>query len=464
MRIAAWAELSAPSFEHVMSAAAGQSGDPRSILRRLCLYRVQTCFLALDGNNNLQGSFSGSASSRQEALERLAAFVPYAGLTYAAKRNFDFGSGQHRFVSGLSPAIRHRLITESEVVSAVLKAHSASAAEKFIQEVCWRSYWKGWLEQRPQVWADYLSDLAGARAQLSADDSLAVEVAAAERGEIGVACFDAWAKELSQTGYLHNHARMWFASIWIFTLKLPWVLGADFFYRHLLDGDPASNTLSWRWVAGLHTQGKTYLARADNIATYTEGRLTPSRDELAPLARPLIDGRTYVLTPLPPCDPLPKRARVVVLATEDDLSPETWALEQCEVAAVALFKPDAFSPAPSRIVRAFKICAMMDARARCAARWDKPLATVATAVELVALASAHQATAVVTSRVPVGYLRTELDHWIGQARTSGLPVLHIRRRWDQLFWPHASAGFFKLKERIPAVLDELRLSPKGTAA
>jgi deoxyribodipyrimidine photo-lyase len=413
---------------------------------------------------NLPGSVSGGAPSRQEALQRLGAFMPYAGRTYAAKRNFDFGAGQHRFVSGLSPYIRHRLIAESEVVSAVLQAHSASAAEKFIQEICWRTYWKGWLEQRPQVWADYLSDLAGARAQLSADDSLAAEVAAAERGDIGIACFDVWAKELAQTGYLHNHARMWFASIWIFTLKLPWVLGADFFYRHLLDGDPASNTLSWRWVAGLHTPGKTYLARADNIATYTEGRLTPSRDDLASRSQPLIDSRTYARTPLAQCDPFPKRARVVVLVTEDDLSPETWAIDQCEVAAVALFKPDALGAAPSRIVRAFKIGAMMDARARCAARWDKPVAAVATVVELIALASAYQATAVVTSRVPVGYLRTELDDWIGQARTSGLPVLQIRRRWDQLFWPHAGAGFFKLKERIPAVLSELQLTEQGTVA
>ena len=68
---------------------------------------------------------------------------------------------------------------------------------------------------------------------------------------------------------------MWFASIWIFSLGLPWTLGADFFLRHLVDGDPASNTLSWRWVAGLHTRGKTYAARAENIARYTEGRFHP---------------------------------------------------------------------------------------------------------------------------------------------------------------------------------------------
>jgi deoxyribodipyrimidine photo-lyase len=70
-------------------------------------------------------------------------------------------------------------------------------------------------------------------------------------GRTGIACFDQWTGELLETGYLHNHARVWFSSIWIFTLRLPWKLGADFFIRFLNDGDSASNTLSWRWVAGL---------------------------------------------------------------------------------------------------------------------------------------------------------------------------------------------------------------------
>ena len=76
-------------------------------------------------------------------------------------------------------------------------------------------------------------------------------------GSTGIDGFDDWARELTHTGWLHNHARMWFAFIWIFTLELPWALGADFFLRHLVDGDPASNTLSWRWVAGLYTRAKS---------------------------------------------------------------------------------------------------------------------------------------------------------------------------------------------------------------
>ena len=77
------------------------------------------------------------------------------GSQYAAKRNFDLGPGNHNSVSNLSPYIRRRLITEAEVVEAALEAHGLEGAEKFIQEVFWRSYFKGWLESRPDVWRSY---------------------------------------------------------------------------------------------------------------------------------------------------------------------------------------------------------------------------------------------------------------------------------------------------------------------
>jgi deoxyribodipyrimidine photo-lyase len=402
--------------------------------------------------------------SRDRALKRLAAFVPDAGRTYSTKRNFDLGEGRHTFVSGLSPYIRHRLITEEEVVAAVLQAHSASSAEKFIQEVCWRTYWKGWLEQRPQVWADYVSDLDIARSHLSTDDALAAEIAAAERGDTGIACFDFWVRELVETGYLHNHARMWFASIWIFTLRLPWVLGADFFYRHLADGDPASNTLSWRWVGGLHTQGKTYLARADNIATYTDGRFNPSADDLARSAHPLIDVRSYPRQPLPKPDFVPDRARIILLVTEEDLSPETWDLAEADVAGVALFKPHDVGPTLSRPVRAFKTSSMADVQTRAAAFWGTAVQSVTTPDELTMFATMSKASAIVTTCIPIGYGQIELALWMQHAQIAGVPILQIQRRWDQVLWPHAKAGFFQLKDKIPAVLQELRIVKTGHTA
>jgi deoxyribodipyrimidine photo-lyase len=86
---------------------------------------------------------------------------------------------------------------------------------------------------------------------------------------------DYFVNELLNTGYLHNHARMWFAAWWVHEARLPWQCAAALFYRHLLDGDPASNTLSWRWVAGLQTPGKTSLARRSNLEKDLARRCPP---------------------------------------------------------------------------------------------------------------------------------------------------------------------------------------------
>ena len=192
--------------------------------------------------------------TRTAALERLARFLPHAGRDYARLRNHDLPGHPH--VSQLSPYLRHRVLTEDEVLVSVLSRWSLSSSEKFVQEVVWRAYFKGWLERRPDVWTDYRAGVAAAWNRVQTEAGLRRAWEAACRGETGIDAFDTWARELVATGYLHNHARMWFASMWCFTLELPWQLGADFFLRHLLDGDPASNTLGWRWVAGLHTRRK----------------------------------------------------------------------------------------------------------------------------------------------------------------------------------------------------------------
>ena len=98
--------------------------------------------------------------------------------------------------------------------------------------------------------------------------------------------------ELKKTGYLHNHTRMWFSSIWIFTLDLPWQLGAEFFMKYLKDGDPASNTLSWRWTAGLQTKGKNYVAQEWNIKKFTNQRY--EKIKLNENAIPLVSDKEYV--------------------------------------------------------------------------------------------------------------------------------------------------------------------------
>jgi deoxyribodipyrimidine photo-lyase len=396
-------------------------------------------------------------ATRAEGLRRIAAFAPRMGRRYAAGRNYDQGPDDRAAVSLLSPYVRRRLVTEAELVRAALDHHGPETADKFIQEVFWRGYWKGWLEARPSVWRAYVAGLARDRAQVGGERRLAKALAAAEEGRTGIACFDAWARELVETGYLHNHARMWFASIWIFTLDLPWRLGADFFLRHLLDGDPASNTLGWRWVAGLHTRGKHYVADAANIDRYTNGRFTPERGELAANPPPLSeDDATPPAAPVPPADMVPAGVRAALLITEEDCQPETLGLDLSRFVAAASYEaPAARSEAPvSEAVAAFDRCALADAAARAEAAGAPTVERLAhvTADDLARWAARAKAEAVVTAWVPVGPLRDRLDAARPALAAAGARLAMVRRPWDDLVWPHATAGFFKLRERIPRLL------------
>ena len=207
-------------------------------------------------------------NNRNDALKKLDDFIEKNLLEYTKLRNFDFGIQNRKNTSCLSPYVTHGVINEVEIINKVLKKHLFSKSEKFIQEVLWRIYWKGWLELRPGVWADYLMSVKTHKEKYKTNKNYLNAI----EGNTNIQCFDDWVKELKETNYLHNHARMWFASIWIFTLDLPWELGAEFFLKHLYDGDSASNTLGWRWVAGIQTPGKNYLASEWNIKKFTNNR------------------------------------------------------------------------------------------------------------------------------------------------------------------------------------------------
>ncbi len=207
-------------------------------------------------------------ASRAKAINQLDNFVENNLAEYSRLRNFDFGPEKRLNVSCLSPYITHGIINEKEVIQKSLSKFSFSKNEKFIQEVLWRTYWKGWLELRPNVWTDYLLELDKIKKEFQNNQ----DYLSAIDGKTNIDCFNEWVNELKENNYLHNHTRMWFASIWIFTLELPWQLGAEFFMQHLFDGDAASNTLGWRWVAGIQTQGKHYLASEWNIKKFTNNR------------------------------------------------------------------------------------------------------------------------------------------------------------------------------------------------
>jgi deoxyribodipyrimidine photo-lyase len=225
--------------------------------------------------------------SRTKALEQLNSFVENHLSLYARDRNFDFGPDKRTNTSCLSPYVTHGILSEKEIIKKVIKKFSFSKTEKFIQEVFWRNYWKGWLERRPSLWTDFINDLENLKIDFHNNKIFKNAV----NGNTDIECFNDWVNELKKTGYLHNHARMWFSSIWIFTLDLPWQLGAEFFMKYLKDGDPASNTLSWRWTAGLQTKGKNYVAQEWNIKKFTNQRY--EKVKLNENATPIVSDKEY---------------------------------------------------------------------------------------------------------------------------------------------------------------------------
>ncbi|MEM9971494.1 MAG: FAD-binding domain-containing protein [Pseudomonadota bacterium] len=400
-------------------------------------------------------------ATRDYGLRIVDAFKPRMGRRYANGRNYDRGAGRHRDVSVLSPYVRRRLVTEREVVAAALAEHGPENAEKFVQEVLWRGYFKGWLERRPGIWDSYRDGLDEDLATLQIDRRLRKEVEAAESGSTGLDCFDAWAEELVETGYLHNHARMWFASIWVFTFGLPWRIGADFFYRHLLDGDPASNTCSWRWVAGLHTRGKTYEAKAWNIAKFTENRFSPRDADLATgfdgLESDEPEGLPSV-TPLRDVRAPEAGVPTALVITEDDCALEEHDLAALDIrAAVRLTASHLRSPREvSELVQGFDASALQDAAARAGVKSTEMRAGVPD--DLAKWAEAAGAKQIAMPYVPTG----PLADWMTEARPAldarGVAVTEWRREWDALVWPHATAGFFKVKKKIPEILHRSGLS------
>ncbi|MGD8480131.1 MAG: FAD-binding domain-containing protein [Methyloceanibacter sp.] len=405
---------------------------------------------------------NGWKPERAHGLERLLAFAPKAGAEYAKLRNYDLGPGAHDHVSTLSPWIRHRLILEEEVVSAVLARHSFAAASKFIQEVFWRAYWKGWLELRPAVWRDYRRRLEVLSAELERDSNLRLRWEEAEGGSTGITCFDAWVDELTKTGYLHNHARMWFASIWIFTLKLPWELGADFFLRNLLDGDPASNTLSWRWVAGLQTKGKTYLARAENIAKFTENRFNPTSG-LSSIANPL-PGPSVPALKVPPSNfswdcTIPTG----LLTTEDDLSPDFVLSKAPSLQAAVLIRATEYRSALNVSPKVFSFVdgALADTRSRLRSNLENvsEIARGAQAIDhVVEWTRQNGLRQLVTPYVPVGPTADMVRLLVDKLGSQGIELIPILRSWDEASWPHATHGFFKFREKIPKILREVNMA------
>ncbi len=395
--------------------------------------------------------------ARDEALVAWQAFLPRVE-EYAARRNhIEAGHGN---VSGLSAALRHRLLTEDEVIRDTLAHCSFAAAEKWLQEVCWRRYWKGWLEMRPQVWTSWRQRVRELRETLPPEALKKATAVAA--GESGVACMDIFARELIETGYLHNHARMWWASFWIHAEGLPWELGADFFFRHLLDADPASNTLSWRWVAGLQTPGKTYLVRLSNLEKYApagmlhDGRgseriadraVTPSlqKEHADTSKRPL---------PVFPTSLPARTGRTGLWLHADDLAPEIGPLAELTPDAVAAFTSeriyrDHYRLSGNRIHALRTVLADGIARASAHYRCPATLTDAAdTAASIGAWARSQQLTEIMAFAPTVGPVRDLVPRLSKHLADSGIRLTVIQRASDAHAFALASAGFFPFWEKM----------------
>ncbi len=389
--------------------------------------------------------------TRRAGLARLEAFTSRAGAHYAQLRNYDCGTARRSTVSALSPWIRHRLISEEEILTQTLASHSPSVAMKFIQEVFWRSYFKGWLQQHPSVWKSYQDGLHKAQNRLETNVHQNTDYLNAIDGRTGISCFDHWCLELKKTGYLHNHARMWFASIWIFTLRLPWELGAHFFLNHLIDGDPASNALSWRWVGGLHTKGKTYQARSSNIAKYTQGAFYPA-SQLAETANPLIEVHEHPLVPFNAVQP-PEHGNYLLLVTGEDCNPGPFVRgtlqgvlglvlpRETDTGAIPYtFKKDAVTDAVTRLCAHGKVTTTHD--------WTSAILSAAQQVGT---------NDVRTTFAPIGPIATKLAGVQKDLKAAGITLHQEHRPYDLKAWPYATKGFFKLRKKIPSIMVDLGL-------
>ncbi len=210
------------------------------------------------------GPLSPIAGGSRAALERLAAIEPHR---YGQTRNALAGA-----VTRLSPYIRHGVLHLAEVRDAVFAWLEASGAprqqgEKLIQELAWRDYWQRlWQQLGDGIWHNR-EPLKTGHAPESYASALPEDI---RHGQTGLACMDAFSSELSNTGWLHNHARMWLASYVVHWRRVQWQAGARWFLQHLLDGDPASNNLSWQWVASCFSS-KPYIFNRANLERFSGG-------------------------------------------------------------------------------------------------------------------------------------------------------------------------------------------------
>jgi len=377
---------------------------------------------------------------RDEALNRLEDFSNNNLGKYAADRNFDPGPENRNNTSLLSQYISHRIIDEQETIRAAYQKFPFKKIEKFVQEVFWRTYWKGWLEMRPQVWDDYNQDLNNLQNELNSSN-----YKEALEGNTKIPCFNDWVLELKEFGYLHNHARMWFASIWIFTLGLPWQLGADFFLKHLLDGDAASNTLGWRWVAGLHTKGKHYLASEWNINKFSAKKY--EHLNLNEQASAKHEDRSYDIQPIL-FDEINSEHSLFVFHNLDcslhlvkkEMNYNHYAL----IDFTSLLKKENYSPK----VLDFKIRSNQYLTTTLKEQFNSQT-IIQNKDDLQTIIKEKNIKNIIFPYLAVGYENDFIKEIKKECN-----IYYLARDYDKYCWQFSTKGFFKFKEQIPKIMSK----------
>jgi hypothetical protein len=372
-------------------------------------------------------------SSKAKAIEKLNEFIEKNLYEYSKLRNFDFGPEKRSNVSCLSPYITHGIINEQEIIKKSLSKFSFSKSEKFIQEVLWRTYWKGWLELRPNVWSDYLIELSKIRKEFRNNKNYLNTI----EGKTNIECFNSWVNELKENNYLHNHTRMWFASIWIFTFQLPWQLGAEFFMQHLYDGDAASNTLGWRWVAGVQTQGKHYLASEWNIKKFTNNRFNNIKlNENAPSK---VSEKTYSIVKKDFDNPQNIEDKNLLIF-ENNLSFETSDFQNNKFKKIYIIsnKNENRSIKLSEKVVKFKSLLISDQEQR--------LKNNSIDYELLDISEINNINEQIIGLYPT--VGENLDY----LNSNNIKLDFLYRTLDQYSWQYCNKGFFNFKNYIPKII------------
>ena len=376
-------------------------------------------------------------------------FIAQKLTDYKKERNFDYGSFQKNFVSGLSPAISRRIITEEMIVNMISESFLYNNVEKFIDEICWRTYWKGWLEHRPNVWDDYLSDLK----VLELKNKKVSIYKKVINGKTNLDCFNHWVHDLKTYGYLHNHTRMWFASLWVFYFEIPWQLGAEFFYKNLIDADPASNTLSWRWVAGLQTRGKTYVTSKENIDKFTNNRFDFPPDFHVE-KKYIEDEKIYDPLPIQRMELLDENMSTGYLIYEEDLSLFNIKKNVPIIIQSKSYNPYRQEKLPLKISNeclknAILKCKTSYSKNITTFTWDKPEIiknwTLKNNISQIELSS--PAVGKYKYMIPQVMKRLNLEY------------SYVYHDWDLLLWKYSDRGFFKLKKNIKKVISSFWEEP-----